>query len=1123
MLYESFRYIYSPSHDHFECDVLEKKYNSFEDLGKRFVIFSENIGYRVFPDREKCLNWLETLAPCDRTFHEVIFSRAQKLKFDIDSPAERLTGFHIPLGADDYSATASMESKYAHVFGVIRDTLREAFFITYGTDLSPENEIICESHCAQGSKFSNHIVITGYYVEDNKQATEFTRRLLTLLPALYRPFLDAGVNKTLQNFRLVGCRKEGSERVKKIVSQHSQVASLICNVDGCELLPSIIDKAKQVDSVNLHTDDVDKIMEICKKDGEFANHRLKSVQKNIITWTRVSSSHCNFCNRVHVADNNMIVSINLDNGVLSVFKQCRKYLKEHEKDGSHRIKLGEILAVACEKPTAATMENVTSWTDKTIIRCIEELSKSDPVPRTAFDRLGPGAVNTYCADKLAPFELCKTLVVRAAMKMGKTKALMEYIDTHFSSQLRKPVIRFISFRQTFSGNIKEKFPDFVLYSDVKGPISAHRVIIQVESLHRLDVQRGDEPPDLLILDECESIFEQFDSGLLRENFNDCFAKFQYLMKFSKHVVCMDANVSDRTFNVLHRMRPQFAEAIGCGETVYHYNKHKNGADDKYFVTGDKLKWLGLLYSCADSDERISVPMSSLAEAKILERNLRRRYPTKNIMLYSSETKNSEKKEHFADVNTYWAQLDILIYTPTVSAGVSFEQKHFNTVFGYFTDQSCNVEVCQQMIGRIRDVAGHTLYLCLAASGNNLPTSTEEIKNMLYTKRDMLGARFDDHGLTVEYLGDGEKVYHTNDYFYLWLENMRIRNISRNIFIKHFINILAANGAEVNILSQEVFEAHTGTLMMPDNQLSDELCAIQDDHRTARVEIRGEVCVKIVSAAEITDETADEIREAMMAQQDIDEDRKYAFEKYRLRKDYNYSHTIDVKFVEKYHEPKIRRMYKNITRISACDDTSKALEKIKSEELAVYKFLMESEKTQNQDLKRMYVFDQHRYALGFLSLCGWTGINDRQYHHSIILGQNITAQIGVYWASIRNACNEFGIKTPSLRFANTLEGLDRVTYLLKPINRILYTMYGVNICAKKKDPHMFYLSENKMFTTCARISQSKGVPIIITDKYVEAVFLNVPGETGGFITGAELDSPGEAPDNPVSAGIELLDI
>lgn len=61
------------------------------------------------------------------------------------------------------------------------------------------------------------------------------------------------------------------------------------------------------------------------------------------------------------------------------------------------------------------------------------------------------------------------------------------------------------------------------------------------------------------------------------------------------------------------------------------------------------------------------------------------------------------KKDFCDVNNAFSVADVLIYTPALTAGVSFEVKHFDYMYGLFDHTSCSAEICSQMLGRIRDI------------------------------------------------------------------------------------------------------------------------------------------------------------------------------------------------------------------------------------------------------------------------------------------------------------------------------------------------------------------------------------------------------------------------------------
>jgi hypothetical protein len=630
------------------------------------------------------------------------------------------------------------------------------------------------------------------------------------------------------------------------------------------------------------------------------------------------------------------------------------------------------------------------------------------------------------------------------MKMGKTKALRQYIDKYFSGTLAQPIIRFLSFRQTFSNNIKEKFPDFMLYSDTTGLLAHDKLIIQIESLHRLDIIPGTERPDLLILDECESIFEQLSSGLMKTS--DCFSKFQYLLKFSKHVVLMDAGISDRTYNILAAIRgdrcasSDSSDGSDDGQTlIYHRNEYKNSAEDTYFITANKMKWLGVLHFMVDSGFKIAVPISSLAEAKTIAHCLARKHPKKRIQIYSSETNNSEKREHFSDINKYWSKYDVLIYTPTVSAGVSFELEHFDMIFGYFTDMSCPIETCVQMIGRVRNLADKELYIYLEAAGGNMPTSIETIKQYVYTKRENMFQDYNDLGIHTEYTIKGELIYHESEYFQVWLENMRMRNLSRNHFIKRFLNCVRGSGAKCVHLSDAMYEEITGSAVLMNGVINQDLTKISEQHADSRVAITDAYCEAVAASEELTPEMLEDIRDIMDRQADLTEDQRYAYEKYKLRMDYRFDGPITEEFVKTYMAPHKRRNYKNLVRINMCDSNEKSLQLIQQEEAETHYELMRSVATQQHDLLRRYVFDQHRFAFSLVRLCGWASFDDPKYICADIVEGHVNSE--EYWKIIVPACVEFQIKCPAR--AGTIESR------MKAINSILHIMYDLRIQLNKK--------------------------------------------------------------------------
>ncbi len=973
------------------------------NVDANFITYKKGEGYRAY---NAWSDFYEELDGMDRgrEFHEVILDRPQRIKFDIDCEA------------------AITEQEYGVIFRTIVEAILGALFVVY--EINPR---LCICVTEGSKKYSNHIIVKDYCVSGAAQAREFTRLVMGYIPIDCAKWIDTSVNKPTQNFRLAKCHKKDEPgRIKRILGSATICDSIITNTADCVMLKDIIAQEIYTEQVTTAMF-TDEIQAMAGKAGLLVAHRFYKTYGHNYIFTRLYGSVCNLCKYAHAKDNTLIIKTVPNGCDLIVHEDCRKQIEARQgntlmKDGASPIAplvLGRLVDVlVAAKKTS----------DGQIYKALRDIKKGPLYVEAAPDI----PTMSYCEPVLRDFDLIKTLFVRAAMKMGKTKKLAEYMGTHFGPDA---VIRFVSFRQTFSGNIKENFPEFTLYSDEKGGLSQARLIIQVESLHRLDICAGTEPPDLLILDECESIFEQFESKNIKY-FHACFDKFKYLLRHSRHVICMDAHLGQRTFNSVLSLRK--------GGEQYHNNTYKNATEDKYMLTGDKIKWLGMLHKSLAAGERCVIPISSLADAKIIAANISELFPMKKIKLYSRETQMSEKAEHFAHVAKYWAQYDVLMYTPTVTAGISFEVKHFNKVFGYFTNLSCPVETCMQMIGRIRDLSDKTLVIYFSCVPSCMPITREEIEQRLYaTRRGLLAMEDCNEAVTCDYGKHGDIILHHTAYFPIWMENAIIRNISSNDFVRRFVHCVNMAGATCEHLSDDLFATQTGYEV---NGVEYEKIASNIKSTGAVVKDAEAEC--IASAEDLSLESLDNITGLLMSGEDVSRDQYYALEKYKLRKSFKFTGPITKMFVATYNKNHVRHHYKNL---SAMKDPDISLGELKQAELNKHLFAMNHEDTQHFDLRTEYTYNKHFACVAILRGLGFNGPLDENISHVSNLEHAVDSP---EWITIlRGAQHEHYIAawTPC-----DLQGH------IKAANQILDAMYGIKIIAVKKH-NGYALSRPPLFT------------------------------------------------------------
>lgn len=609
--------------------------------------------------------------------HEVIRGN-RKIFFDIDAT-------QIDLDA----ANVTRENLQAEVIFYLKWNFKAAFNI----DLHDDLVIICDS--SDEHKFSQHIIIDGYYVMNNNEAAKFAAEVKMVMEKSYRQFVDEAVYKPLQFLRLSNMQKLGSQRVKRIITNHKEEDTLISQCKGCTALPM---RCKQKSKNNkpkqyiADREEVKKILDMITLPNNVINkvlsdsHMIRSVEGNMILFKRIKPSYCQICDRTHDSDNSHYVTWNSEEAII----HCRRS---------------------------------SAWVPPGKSQVIRIPFKEHSRPQKVII---PDSfkVEKYNEKEVRPYDFTEhnTIIVRANMGVGKTYNLIKLfstLDPDYS-------IIFVSIRRSLTSDIMSKFAladpvsklGFVQYNNVEGKLTQKRLIVQYESLHRVDLANRDKM--LLILDESESIISQMEHTS-KETASACYAKFEWLCKKATNMICMDAFASLRTYTLCNKLRSNVLLSINK------YCKPEARGTDYYY--DEKSFHSVFLRACESATTRpIIVAATSRKQAEILAKSAQIRNPTLKIALY---TANSENKHELQDINTSWLQYNIVIYTPTVTAGVSFEQAHFDKMFCYFNAKSCDVNTSIQMMGRARKIASNEFHICIINSKNEqYPNTVGEIEQSM---------------------------------------------------------------------------------------------------------------------------------------------------------------------------------------------------------------------------------------------------------------------------------------------------------------------------------------------------------------------------------------------------------
>ena len=308
----------------------------------------------------------------------------------------------------------------------------------------------------------------------------------------------------------------------------------------------------------------------------------------------------------------------------------------------------------------------------------------------------------YNSEDMRPYPLTEICCVRAGMGLGKTKALSALID----DQEDHATMLVITYSQTLAKNMYGALEGFgfVNYLDVRGPLSEPRLIVCLDSLCRLT--QDSRRVDFVFLDEALSVLNHFNSTMM-ERKAEVSMLFESILMGARHLYALDACV-DNTIMVF--------------ECIQHISKKKNvrpywiwndyirptnvkATIHEVAVAPDAKEFARTLLKDFYKGKRSVVVSSTKAFTVKLESALRslcrKRVP--RILVFNSDTDKEELTRHAENVDAEWTQVDILTYSPTISAGISFEKPHFHNLYGFLWNnpKTPSVDLMAQMLKRVR--------------------------------------------------------------------------------------------------------------------------------------------------------------------------------------------------------------------------------------------------------------------------------------------------------------------------------------------------------------------------------------------------------------------------------------
>jgi len=368
-------------------------------------------------------------------------------------------------------------------------------------------------------------------------------------------------------------------------------------------------------------------------------------------------------------------------------------------------------------------------------------------------------------------------------------------------------ILWVSFRKTFTNEVIGNFGQlgFVSYqaTDIDNPLKSSRLICQLESLLKVqhvneadnrssyrDTYEVNKTYDIIVLDELESVLNQFYSETMK---GKSVAIFRYLKELINtprtKVIALDGDLSDRGLhflaNVTHQKRVLFID-----------NEYR-GKGGKHEFTSNQPNFIDSIVKKLKGGENVCLCSMSATIAKEIVDRCVKEIPGLIFGLYTGDMDSVKKFEDLQHVNETW-KVQLLVFSPTVMAGVSFDvYHHFHCIFGIISSPSCSPRDFLQMLERVRNPISRKIKILYPAKMSVLEYAhfytPEEVRSM-YLKSNHLE---EDHEMK---LYDQIQLYNN------------VEDLNKNSF--YFLNELIRRASKKNISYEFIDEVERKKIKQP---------------------------------------------------------------------------------------------------------------------------------------------------------------------------------------------------------------------------------------------------------------------------------------------------------------------
>lgn len=627
----------------------------------------------------------------------------------------------------------------------------------------------------RSGKTSAHLIADGWQVPNGRAAVAFASmvRAHTYEPIRCYVDIQASGSTTTSGMRLPGFPKKG---IPDSVLAHDGPISSWCLQPGTgpiytPALPS------PINGENGPVEAEGFAEYIAEKFPQYIREPLPN-QGTILSYIRICPGYCQSCERDHTSAG---AYVRASGGTL--WLNCRRSTSK---------------ALASRRYTPEKMPEPDSY---------EMVSNPDVTANTQFNSV---AFEEHTRDI---FRGCDTYI-RAPWKTGKTM----YVGMVIKGLKSNARVLVISCRKTLSTALVASF-GATDYRNIKGTfddvaIQKHPISVwQVESLKRIP---SDVPPfDLVVIDEPAAMISHVYQPNASHAARVGITKARGFIERAVRIYVSDNDLSTEVVDAFKHIRTNKE----CKVLV---NKYKSWEDTSAeLIYGNKapttvrkrlFQFLEEQKTSRDAGQPWTaavVPCHSKKLAIGIANEARGLYGDDLVKLYTSEVGDHDKMEDFKTPTKAWDGMVLVVYTATVSVGVSANLDHISQAFGFFTSNNAGSQQSAQMLFRCRKLRHVTIsYDGLGKYG--IPQSL----NALFTWATLSMNR---HIIPDEFRGDCNPMVDGPtqedpdllsktilDSFEgrMWACDQIERNRSARWFVPRLVRILESAGCKVTVINAD---------------------------------------------------------------------------------------------------------------------------------------------------------------------------------------------------------------------------------------------------------------------------------------------------------------------------------